>query len=195
MSHRIPVRASDRARTEAVSLANEQWTFAPPEIAGANLKSRKSTISPGARQPRRRAGFTLVETVVSLAVLGVVVGGVVLGYVRFSQQAEWSAHSLAAQSLASQGAEQARSAKWDRQAWPQGIGPGQPDELGVTNYTQINTLDVPMNAQPILATNFISVSTISTNPALRQIQSDCVWSFRNGNVFTNTVVILRASDQ
>jgi len=194
MEHCPLVRAESVARTESVAAKNE---LADTGRLRKILKAGKANSWSGNSRKGRslRAGFTLVETVVSLAVLGVVVGGVVLGYVRFSQQAEWSAHSLAAQSLASQGAEQARSAKWDRQAWPQGIGPGQPDELGVTNYTQINTLDVPMNAQPILATNFISVSTISTNPALRQIQSDCVWSFRNGNVFTNTVVILRASDQ
>lgn len=159
------------------------------------MKSRKSTISPGARQPRRRAGFTLVETVVAVAVLGLVVEGMIQGYVKFSQHAEWSAHSLAAQSLASQGAEQARAARWDTQAWPQGVGLGQADELGVTQYSQTNTLDVPVNGQPIIATNFISITAISTNPALRQIRSDCVWSFMQRRTFTNTIIVLRAPDQ
>lgn len=140
-------------------------------------------------------GFTLVEAVMALAVLGVVTAGVILGHVKFSEQAGWAGYSQAAQSLASQGAEQARAARWDTQAWPQGIGPGQSDELGVTQYTQVNMLDVPMNGQPILVTNFVSITAVSTNPSVRQIRSDCVWTFLNRGPFTNTVILLRAPDQ
>jgi prepilin-type N-terminal cleavage/methylation domain-containing protein len=147
------------------------------------------------RQTSRAAGFTLAEVVISITVLAVVIQGVILGYVTASRHAEWSAHSLAAESLALQGAEQARSAKWDSQAWPQLVGPGRSDELGVTNYARIVTLDVPANGQPIMATNFISVTAVSANPPVRQIQSDCVWRFLNGSLFTNTVVTLRGSDQ
>lgn len=140
-------------------------------------------------------GFTLVEVVIALALLGVMFEGVVLGYIRFSQMADWSAHSLAAQSLASQGAEQARAAKWDTQAWPQGTGARQSDELGVTAYMQTNTLDLAANGQPMIATNFISITTVSVSPPVRQIRSDCVWRFMSRGLFTNTVVMLRAADQ
>lgn len=140
-------------------------------------------------------GFSLIEVLVALAVLALVIQGIILCYLRFTQQAEWSAHSLAAQSLASQGAEQARSAKWDTQAWPQGVGPGQSDELGLTNYAQPNTLAVGADGQPTVVTNFIGITSVSTTPPLRQIRSDCVWSFMDRGLFTNTVVMFRAPDQ
>jgi len=85
------------------------------------------------------SGFTLAEVVISVVILAVVIQGVILGYVKLAAQADWSAHSLAAQSLASQGAEQARCARWDPQMWPQGVGPGQSDELGITDYAQVST--------------------------------------------------------
>jgi prepilin-type N-terminal cleavage/methylation domain-containing protein len=144
---------------------------------------------------RACSGFTLTEVVISVVILAVVIQGVILGYVKFTQQAEWSIHSLAAQSLASQGVEQARSAKWDPQAWPQAVGPGKSDELGVTSYMQTNTLDIPMTGEPTIVTNFIRITTVSANPPVRQIRSDCVWRFMNRGLFTNTVITLRAPDQ
>ena len=144
---------------------------------------------------KRIAAFTLSETVMSIGILGLVIEGVILGYVKISQQAEWSARSLVAQSMASQGAEQARAAKWDLQFWPQGVGVGMSDELGVTNYVQTGTLDVLNSGAPLIATNYISISQISVNPPVRQIRSDCVWSFMGRGPFTNTVVTLRTSDQ
>jgi prepilin-type N-terminal cleavage/methylation domain-containing protein len=144
---------------------------------------------------RNAKGFTLVEVVISLAIAGVAFAGVLYGYVMTINQAEWSCFSLAAHSIAMQGVEQARSAKWDPQAWP------SVDELGVTNYTQVATLDVPtMPGNVLAATNYVSVTTASTWPQLRQIQADCVWvlPYRKGRTrgpFTNTVITLRAADQ
>ncbi|HWW02086.1 MAG TPA: prepilin-type N-terminal cleavage/methylation domain-containing protein [Candidatus Acidoferrum sp.] len=140
-------------------------------------------------------GFTLTEVVISLAIAGLVFSGVMYGYVLTTDQAEWSCYSLAAHSLAMQGVEQARAAKWDPQAWP-GI-----DDLGVTNFAQVSTLDVPVIAgNPTLATNYISISTVSIYPPLRELRSDCVWSlpYRKARLrgpFTNTVVTQRAADQ
>jgi len=135
------------------------------------------------------AGFTLIEVVISLSILGLVMGGVLSGYIMTAERAEWSAYSLAAHSVAMQGVEQSRAAKWDPQAWP------RVDEQGITNFTQVETLDVPVAGTPIYATNFIQVTTVSFNPPLRQIRSDCVWPFIKGKVFTNTVITLRAPDQ
>jgi hypothetical protein len=120
-------------------------------------------------------------------------GEVIFGYVLTADRAQWSAYSLAAQSLALQGVEQARAAKWDPKAWP------AIDELGVTNYTQVELLDVPISGQPIQATNYISVTVVSQDPPLRQLRADCVWRLLNGQrsrgPFTNTVVTLRTADQ
>ena len=93
-----------------------------------------------------------------------------------------------------QGVEQARAAKWDPQAWP------PIDELGTTNSTQIAQLDVPVAVGNIMyATNYISVSTVSVVPALRQLRADCVWRVPSGAItrgcYTNTVITLRAPDQ
>ena len=124
------------------------------------------------RQPQQTAGFTLAEVVVAIAVATLSFGGVIYGYVLTADRAQWSAYSLAAQSLAMQGVEQARAAKWDPKAWP------AVDELGVTNYTQVDMLDVPVSGQPVRATNYISVTAVSQDPPLRQLRADCVWSLR-----------------
>jgi hypothetical protein len=53
---------------------------------------------------------------------------------------------------------------------------------------------VPMNGAPIIVTNYVSITTVSVYPPLRQIRSDCVWSLL-GRPFTNTVVMLHGPDQ
>ena len=116
---------------------------------------------------RRRRAFTLVEVVVSMAIAALAFSGIIYGYTATSDQAEWSSYSLAAQSLAMQGVEQARSAKWDPHAWP------AVDELGVTNFTQVEELDVPVaGGRLVLATNYISVSQVSSIPPMRQLRSE-----------------------
>jgi type II secretory pathway pseudopilin PulG len=146
-----------------------------------------------ARRLSRAAGFTLAEVVVSIIVATLAFGGVIYGYVLTADRAEWNAYSLAAQSLAMQGMEQARAAKWDPKAWP------PVDELGTTNYSQTNILDVPVSGLPVLATNYISITQVTQDPPLRQLQANCVWYFSSGKrsrgPFTNTVVTLRTSDQ
>ena len=57
-------------------------------------------------QAKRRTAFTLAEVVIALAILAILIQGIVFGYISSARRAEWSAHSLAAQSLACQGVEQ-----------------------------------------------------------------------------------------
>ena len=104
--------------------------------------------------------------------------------------ADWQAHSVAAQSLAMQRIEQARSAKWDRSAFP------PVDQLAGSNFpVSANALDLPVAGTNIsFATNFTLIADVSSNPPLRSIQVDCAWRFR-GRLFTNTVVTYRAPDQ
>jgi len=141
--------------------------------------------NPGTRVLR---AFTLSEVVMAIALLTIVMQGVIYGYVHAARRAEWNGRSLAAQSLASQGVEQARAAKWDPQTWP------MMDELPPTNFTSLNTLDIPVAGQVTYATNYISVTVASANPPLRMIRSDCTWNFM-GKVYTNTILTLRAPDQ
>src|SRR6476646_6206324 len=111
------------------------------------------------------AGFTLIEVVMSIVVLALVFQGVFMGYAASTQRTEWNARALAAQSVAAQGAEQARAARWDPEKWPRTTGPGGSDELGVTNYVRTEILDIPANGKgnAIMATNYVSVTDVSTN--------------------------------
>jgi prepilin-type N-terminal cleavage/methylation domain-containing protein len=141
----------------------------------------------------KHAAFTLTEVVVSLAIVGISAAGIMSGYVSVADKVLWSNYSLSAQSLALQGTEQVRSAQWDPHAWP------PVDELGLTNLIQAEQLDVP-GGQPLLATNYITVTSVSTNPPVRQLRTDCVWFMpgrgaKKYGPFTNTVITLRTADQ
>lgn len=143
------------------------------------------------RQPRAlRAAFTLVEVLVALALLGMVMAGVIYGYAQANKFAEWSSMSLAAQSYALQGLEQVRSAKWDLWAIPSVDVMPAP-----TNYTESDIMDVPVSGAPFYVTNYITLIQISTTPQLREVWSQCVWTFpRTGQIYTNTVITYRAPD-
>jgi type II secretory pathway pseudopilin PulG len=151
----------------------------------------------------RASGFALGETLIAFAILSIVFAGLIYGYVQANRMAEWTSMSLAAQSYASEGAEQARAADWRPRDWPVTNGYGTMDEL--TTNTMIITndiMDVPIKGSPtnsdfaFWVTNYISVQTYSTNPPIRQIRSDCKWTFPlTGRVQSNTVILLRAGDQ
>lgn len=147
-------------------------------------------------------GFALGEVLVALFILSLVFSGLIYGYVQANRMSEWSSMSLAAQSYASQGAEQARASDWRPRDWPQTNGPGTMDELPPTNYTTVDIMDIPIKGNPtntdfaFWVTNFITVTTYSPNPPLRQIRCDCCWIFPlTGQVQTNTVILLRGPDQ
>ena len=116
---------------------------------------------------------------------------VVTGFIQTTKQAEWSAYSLAAQSLAMQCLEQTRAAKWDPLAYP------AVDQLVSSNFlARIELLDIPLSKSNIVyATNIITLTTVSTQPALKMIRVECTWPFFDRGVFTNTVVSYRAPDQ
>lgn len=155
----------------------------------------------------RRQGFTLGEILVSFCILGLVMSGLMYGYVQINRMAEFSSMSLAAQSFASQGLEQARSVTWDYVRWPN-TNANQfdpfwtPPSIGYTNLPpEVSYMDVPTTGALISVTNFVSVTSVCTNlnpqnPPLRQILCYCVWTFPlDGTVCTNTAVSLRAPDQ
>lgn len=150
---------------------------------------------------RASDAFTLAEVVVAIVIFAMVAAGVIYGYVQANRIAEWSSMSFAAQSYSSEGAEQARAANWRPRDWPPTNGPGTMDELPPTNYTTSGTMDIPSKGNPgsnsmFWVTNYISVTDVSANPPLRQIRSDCVWTFPpTGHRYTNTTILLRAPDQ
>jgi len=145
-------------------------------------------------------GMTLVETLLAIIILAMVMGGIIEGYVQANRLASFSSMSLAAQSTASEGIEQALAARWDSQNTADtNHSPGHADELGLTNNWIPGTndvLDIPVSGDSVRVTNYVTITQISANPPLRQIRSDAVWTFSlTGVVYTNTVITLRAPDQ
>ena len=139
-------------------------------------------------------GFTLIEVVIAVFISTIVFATVIYGYVGANDRAEWSAYSFAAQSLAMQSVEQVRTAQWVPENWP------ALDDLGTTNYTQVSVLDVPLSGPPVFATNYVSITTVTNSPEIRQLRADCVWRFVSryhgaAGPFTNTAVTFRAADQ
>src|ERR1700753_3885694 len=132
----------------------------------------------------KTAGFTLIETLMAFFIFGLVSAGVIYGYVQSNAMAEWSSISLAAESYAIQGAEQARAAKWEPWAFPQN---SSTDQLHApTNYVNSGMnyiFELPIKGSPtapnfaFFVTNYVSVSNIMNNPPLRQITSQVVWTF------------------
>jgi type II secretory pathway pseudopilin PulG len=139
---------------------------------------------------KRRQAFTLMEALIASTIAAIMFGGIVYGYVQSSRSAEWSAFSFAAQSMAMQRLEQARSCKWDPEATP------AVDQLVSSNFTvQVNVLDVPMSGSNVTyATNITTITTISTAPPLKMISVDTVWQFINGKNYTNSIATYRAPD-
>lgn len=179
-----------------------------PVAAGSNATMRSN---PG-RVTRRAAGFTLAEVVISIAVTGLVFGGVLTGYVQSARRAEWTGYSLAAQALAIQQIEQARSAVWD---FSTGNGRNELTNLNLLN-PQYNsstktrtgyswaTLDLPYSGTNVVrATNYVTVRMFyfnnNANPPvqLQMMQVDTVWPLTRGTIlryYTNTVATYFAPD-
>jgi type II secretory pathway pseudopilin PulG len=139
----------------------------------------------------RHRAFTLIEALIASAIAALMFGGIVYGYIQSSRNAEWSAYSFAAQSLAMQRLEQARSCKWDPDAVP------TVDELTSTNFPiGVSPLDIPMSGSNVVyATNYTTITTISTAPPLKMISVETVWPFSlNKRLYTNTIATYRAPD-
>lgn len=152
---------------------------------------RAATDEPTRAAAKRSSAFTLVEVLMAIGATAALAGSLMVGYVLAAQRTEWSAYSLAAQSLAVQRLEQCRSTKWDLLGYP------PVDMLVSSNFpVQINTLDIPIAGTNVtFATSVTTIATISLNPPLKQIRIDCSWSFLGRGIFTNTIVTYRAPDQ
>lgn len=135
--------------------------------------------------------MTLAETAMSLAIAGILMAGIVSGFIQTHQQSEWAAYSLAANSMALQGLEQTRAAKWDRLGYP------PVDQLVSSNFPpRVEVLDIPVvKTNIVYATNQWVISTISADPPLRMVRVECVWAFPRRGMFTNSVFTYRAADQ
>ena len=172
-------------------------------IQYASLSTRYMTTRFGQTGKQKAiAAFTVVEVVISIAILALVMGGMIKGYIQTNRQAEWSSFSLAAQSFASQWAEQTEAEKWDTHTDLTGTGYGTSNELLATNYTRTNSMLIPGTGQSVIVTNYISITSVCASPQVRQIRVDCVWQFplattwatnNNSAIFSNTVITWRGT--
>ncbi len=140
--------------------------------------------------PGDESAFTLAEVVVSLAISTLLFSGVVLSYIQSAYRSEWTGYSLAAQALAIQQVEQARSAVWDPTQTP------VKNELTNLITRTSSILDIPISGTNIVwATNYATVQSVavenSVGASVYKIRVDTVWPFLRGNqirYYTNTVV-------
>jgi type II secretory pathway pseudopilin PulG len=179
-------------------------------LAGSEHRSHKRKLimlvrfgKAGKNKSRVACGaMTLVEVLLAIVILATVMGGIMMGYVQANRMAEFSSMSLAAQSTASQGVEQALAARWDGQNTADtNHSQGHADELGLTNNwipmgTNYLILDIPVSGAATPVVNYVTITQPSFHPPIRQIRSDAVWTFPlTGVTFTNTMITLRAPDQ
>ena len=168
------------------------------------------------RTKRGEAGFvmTLWEVLIAVVIVAVVFGLIFDGYVTTAKMAQWTGFSLAAQAMAGQAVEQARSAVWDIAL----------QKTEVTNMTLINkqitingnnwtmtgyttnVLDIPWKGTNyVLATNFVTVQSFFQNGVsnpwvqMQSVTVQTVWPFDAWgsytlSYYTNTVCTFIAPD-
>ena len=145
----------------------------------------------GRRMPRQnQTGMTLIEVVIALVLAGMAVGGIVAGYAFCTASAEKASLALAANARAMERIEEVRSAKWDRSSWPTA------DQVVATNFpTKQVTLDLSgSGVATTTATIQTAIVQVSTDPPLKSIRVDCIWTFKGAKI-TNTIETFRAPDQ
>jgi len=140
---------------------------------------------------RGQAGMTLIEVVIALAITGLIVAGLVTGYIFTSASTIKDSLYTAANARASERLEETRSAVWA----PYRSVPV--DDLVATNFPVETNVVLDLSAsggQTTYATVQTSISQISTNPPIRDIHVDCIWQFQ-GVMITNSIETCRAPDQ
>ena len=147
-----------------------------------------SAGSKGSRK-RRQAGFCLEEVVMAMGIAAITIAGAGSAHVSAAKRAEFSACSWAANSAAVQRSEQVRAARWDTLA--------SVDQVVAANFpTTVQALDIPHIADAVVyGTNYTTITTVSIDPPVKAVRTDCVWNFLERGLFTNTVVVYRSPDQ
>jgi type II secretory pathway pseudopilin PulG len=161
-------------------------------VLDASAVSKTSNAVPMKCSPRGLAAFTLAEVVVCIAIVALMFGGIITAYMQGAYRAEWAGYNLAAQALAMQQIEQAKTAMWD----------DTHNEFTNILLQTWAVMDLPRSgANVVYATNYIQVTAnqISTSPLLSvyMVKVDTVWPYiRKGlvNYYTNTVADYYAPD-
>lgn len=188
------------------------------DSTGRTGRAYSPAAEPACRQKltgagRKKGAFTLMEVVMSTAIVALVFAGIINAYIQTGLRLEWTGYSLAAQSLALETIEQARSTLWDPTQFPPVNEITNLNLMGTagsinangatwTGYST-NTLDIPVpnGGTNVLATNYVSVqmSYVSPYPNVQMeiVTVQTVWPFiRYGNnvYFTNTMATIITPD-
>jgi type II secretory pathway pseudopilin PulG len=146
-----------------------------------SLPDRSSGMAPA---------FTLIEVTVAVGIAVLAMAGMFEGYTLASRRAQYSSYQLAANAMAMQQMESIVAATWV----VSGTSVTNIFSPSLTN-TQVSALCLPNSATNLVyATNFATVTQLSTNPPYVMVQVSCVWNFMGMGTFTNTVAVLRAPD-
>ena len=137
---------------------------------------------------RSESGFSLTEAVMAVFVMALLLGGIIMTYVRSSYCAEWSGYSLEAQSLSVQSIEQARAAVWDYS-----LGKNELTNLNLLGWTynpatgtgsgySWMAMDLAITGtNSTIVTNYITIRLVylngNTNPPVQvqMVTVDTVW--------------------
>ena len=135
--------------------------------------------------------MTLVEVVISLAITGLTVAGIVTGYIFCLTTTVKDGLYMAANASALARLEETRSAIWapDR---------AEPlDQLTAANFPdKVVTLDKSGDGSVITsATVRTDIAQLSLSPPVRRIRVDCIWKFKGVELVTNSIETCRAPDQ
>lgn len=152
----------------------------------------RSTNQTGQAAPAktRSEAFTLIEVAVALAIAVLVMAGMFKGYTLASRRAQFSSYSLAASAMAMRQMERIVASQW--------VISGE----SVTNIfnptltaVETNALGMPSNGTNLVyATNYATVTQLSTNPPYLMVRVDCIWNFMGMGTFTNTMAVMRGPD-
>lgn len=147
------------------------------------LLQRKAVRFPA----RGRAGMTLAEVVMALAIAALTVAGIVSGYVYCMTSAVKAELYQAANAKAVERLEQARSAQWNTSGTTT-------DQLVASNFPdEMVFLDLPgTNGVGTSATIQTTIAQISASPPIRTVHVDCIWQFQGVELITNSIETIRA---
>ena len=134
--------------------------------------------------------MTLIEVVVAMAIAGLMIAGIVTGYIFCTTSTVKDSLYMAANARAQERLEETRSAIWA----PYRSTPV--DDLVTNNFPDKTvTLDLSGSGSDIIsATLTTAIFQISDSPPVRGIHVDCTWQFK-GDTIVTSIETCRAPDQ
>jgi hypothetical protein len=141
--------------------------------------------------------MTLVEVVIALAITGLMVAGIVSGYIFSNTSTVKDSLYMEANARALERLEQTRGAIWA----PNRADPV--DELVATNFPDETNVVLDLSASGSAITfatlhteisQILPSATLPLSAPVRRVHVDCIWQFKD-ELITNSIETCRAPDQ